>query len=552
MPPRSDYDALSDVSDLTGERSSPEQHEDDEEAMASAPHTPSRKRRRTIRTIMNDDEEDENDEHNVVDALEDDVEPLDDDAEDVEDDDADELDDDDDDDDDDDEEYDAPSTSRRGPTRLSGRKSTRSEADAPKASATRTSTRSAAAPSSTPGGSAGKKSLRVKLTRTPQAAAKELSPAPKPGRPSRSIATATATATATASEPSPPPQRRAKDAFKVKWKPRAKNAKDSDDDIDELPPAPDDELDDQDDQDDQDVSRAHTAVSGSNSDDSASEPDEAAALEMQAIIGKTARQLAREGGVEQSHMELPMFDPNRKKKLTENEIALRRSETARKRKNQVEKKLEDDKVETINRLLKKQVGRSRNKLRAASEEGSDEEAEQARKRGKEEMSRKALKEMPAPFFRYIDRADAKVLAVPTGPVLLDDLLGPNHIQVNTALIEQLATPINTDALPAHQHAHAQRARNRLEQQAERWKQDHALDQIWGPEGLYEYKLRTVLGQSRKDWIASRRPPTPQPQLHPEQNHSPAEVQVETKHEHANQDAHEHHADDQQDQTHHQS
>ncbi|KAI5994882.1 hypothetical protein F5J12DRAFT_785688 [Pisolithus orientalis] len=50
----------------------------------------------------------------------------------------------------------------------------------------------------------------------------------------------------------------------------------------------------------------------------------------------------------------------KKKQLTEEEIALRREETARKRRNLSEKKLEDEKMETINRLLKKQ-SKSKNK-----------------------------------------------------------------------------------------------------------------------------------------------------------------------------------------------
>jgi PAPA-1-like conserved region len=45
--------------------------------------------------------------------------------------------------------------------------------------------------------------------------------------------------------------------------------------------------------------------------------------------------------------------------LTEDEIALRRSETARRRKNQSEQRLEEEKIETINRLLKPQAPRRR-------------------------------------------------------------------------------------------------------------------------------------------------------------------------------------------------
>jgi len=45
--------------------------------------------------------------------------------------------------------------------------------------------------------------------------------------------------------------------------------------------------------------------------------------------------------------------------LTAEEIALRRSETARRRKNQSEQRLEEEKLETINRLLKPQAPRRR-------------------------------------------------------------------------------------------------------------------------------------------------------------------------------------------------
>ncbi|CCM00915.1 uncharacterized protein FIBRA_02961 [Fibroporia radiculosa] len=77
----------------------------------------------------------------------------------------------------------------------------------------------------------------------------------------------------------------------------------------------------------------------------------------------TARQAVLANVVDSSHVSLGLavlFDsgeqPNsrRKKPLTQDEIALKREETARKRKNLSEKKLEDEKTETINRLLKKQ------------------------------------------------------------------------------------------------------------------------------------------------------------------------------------------------------
>jgi Ino eighty subunit 2 len=62
----------------------------------------------------------------------------------------------------------------------------------------------------------------------------------------------------------------------------------------------------------------------------------------------------------------------RKRPLTADEIALRRSETARKRKNQSEQRLEEEKIETINRLLKPQAPKRRGQ-RAESPVGSESE-----------------------------------------------------------------------------------------------------------------------------------------------------------------------------------
>ncbi|KAK0196950.1 hypothetical protein F5146DRAFT_1129747 [Armillaria mellea] len=76
----------------------------------------------------------------------------------------------------------------------------------------------------------------------------------------------------------------------------------------------------------------------------------------------TSRQAVLANVVDSSHVSLAAdgdtavsVSKGRKKQLNETELALRREETARKRKNLSEKKLEDEKVETINRLLKKQT-----------------------------------------------------------------------------------------------------------------------------------------------------------------------------------------------------
>ncbi|KAI0724428.1 hypothetical protein C8T65DRAFT_704298 [Cerioporus squamosus] len=103
----------------------------------------------------------------------------------------------------------------------------------------------------------------------------------------------------------------------------------------------------------------------------------------------TARQAVLANVVDSSHVSLiEPPNPRKKKPLTEIEIALKREETARKRRNLTEKKLEDEKAETINRLLKKQ-SRARGKRNAlataedkpgpgeAAGEGEDEEAAEA-------------------------------------------------------------------------------------------------------------------------------------------------------------------------------
>ncbi|KAJ7510708.1 PAPA-1-like conserved region-domain-containing protein [Mycena galericulata] len=70
----------------------------------------------------------------------------------------------------------------------------------------------------------------------------------------------------------------------------------------------------------------------------------------------TARQAALASAIDPSHITLDTAKGKASKKaqLPPSEVALRKEENARKRKNMIEKKLEDEKAETINRLLKKQ------------------------------------------------------------------------------------------------------------------------------------------------------------------------------------------------------
>ncbi|KAG6917739.1 hypothetical protein DXG01_001276 [Tephrocybe rancida] len=86
----------------------------------------------------------------------------------------------------------------------------------------------------------------------------------------------------------------------------------------------------------------------------------------------TTRQAVLASVMDASHVSL---GSSRQKKapLNETELALRREETARKRRNLTEKKLEDEKAETINRLLKKQ-SRPRKKRNAPQRADMDDVA----------------------------------------------------------------------------------------------------------------------------------------------------------------------------------
>ncbi|KAF8629389.1 hypothetical protein AX17_005685 [Amanita inopinata Kibby_2008] len=93
----------------------------------------------------------------------------------------------------------------------------------------------------------------------------------------------------------------------------------------------------------------------------------------------TTRQAVLASVVGSSHVSLNEGSRSKKQPLNETELALRREETARKRRNLTEKKLEDEKAETINRLLKRQ-SRPRQRRMAAdaiqqenAEEGEGEE-----------------------------------------------------------------------------------------------------------------------------------------------------------------------------------
>ncbi|KAJ7139261.1 PAPA-1-like conserved region-domain-containing protein [Mycena epipterygia] len=83
----------------------------------------------------------------------------------------------------------------------------------------------------------------------------------------------------------------------------------------------------------------------------------------------TARQAALASAVDPSHVALDTATTSsRKTQFTPSEVALRKEENARKRKNMIEKKLEDEKAETIHRLLKKQSKNKRNTAALSDED----------------------------------------------------------------------------------------------------------------------------------------------------------------------------------------
>lgn len=99
------------------------------------------------------------------------------------------------------------------------------------------------------------------------------------------------------------------------------------------------------------------------------------------ITKMTARQRARHDPVQDEYLQTlsqgvdlntssGMASSKKKVQLTEEEQTLRRAELARRRKNMSMRRLEEEKQETIDKLLKKRASRSRNKILAGAEDSS--------------------------------------------------------------------------------------------------------------------------------------------------------------------------------------
>ncbi|KAJ7349785.1 PAPA-1-like conserved region-domain-containing protein [Mycena albidolilacea] len=128
----------------------------------------------------------------------------------------------------------------------------------------------------------------------------------------------------------------------------------------------------------------------------------------------TARQAVLANTAGPSHVALETPSAGSSKKATQNptEVALRKEENARKRKNMIEKKLEDEKAETIHRLLKKQ-SRPKNKRTAGV---SDEEVDPD-----EDYVADAAGVPAQPMYRWVSSSRRPITSPSVPPVKAEDV-----------------------------------------------------------------------------------------------------------------------------------
>lgn len=186
---------------------------------------------------------------------------------------------------------------------------------------------------------------------------------------------------------------------------------DGDEELDDTAMGDDDDEDDDDGDDDP-----------ADDDDGFGDPDEdeedIIADMMQPLVD-TSKRTARQRGVlaEDDLMSLSNDIQSKKPALTADEAALRRSENARRRKNLSEKKLDEERQETINRLLNKQAGKSKDFKKAAAEE--DRAAEGA-------VAVRAQRPLPKGMIRWVSTREGNTVSFPeevVRHVLVEPLLG---------------------------------------------------------------------------------------------------------------------------------
>ncbi|EAW14144.1 PAPA-1-like domain-containing protein [Aspergillus clavatus NRRL 1] len=156
------------------------------------------------------------------------------------------------------------------------------------------------------------------------------------------------------------------------------------------------ELDDDEDEDDDELSELDTDAEGEPDDQDESglgneqageeelddeEEDEEADSDDGTPGGDLSRLTKRQrGNLGNDFLQLPM-EPQVKKHLTAEERAMRRAEMARRRKNLSEKRNEEEKMDTINRLLRKQAPKRRGRIPVAEAEAvaAEQEAQEYEK-----------------------------------------------------------------------------------------------------------------------------------------------------------------------------
>jgi INO80 complex subunit B len=140
------------------------------------------------------------------------------------------------------------------------------------------------------------------------------------------------------------------------------------------------------------------AISESDEDEEAifSDDDAAEILRNKPMTKRQRAKVNQE--IPEEYLELPM-DTGKKKHLTEEEEQLKKSEVARRRKNQSIQRAEKDKADTINRLLKKQASKSKRIIDDAED--------------KETAHEKLMRLEDPNRIRYISTSEGSKLSIPS-------------------------------------------------------------------------------------------------------------------------------------------
>ncbi|KAL4795220.1 PAPA-1-like conserved region-domain-containing protein [Aspergillus venezuelensis] len=171
------------------------------------------------------------------------------------------------------------------------------------------------------------------------------------------------------------PVTRGKPAKSVEAKEMELDEEDEDEDEEELS-EPDSDADGE--PDDQDEGETLNVGDGDEIDDEEEDDDDLDSEDGTPTAGDISKMTKRQrGNLGNDFLQLPM-EPQIKKHLTAEERQMRRAEMARRRKNLSEKRNEEEKMDTINRLLRKQAPKRRGRIPAAeAAENAADDQEQA-------------------------------------------------------------------------------------------------------------------------------------------------------------------------------